>query len=147
MNQKGNLALSRALGDFDFKRNTSLSVEEQAVTSNPDITERLMTENDEFVIIACDGIWDCMTNQSAVHFVSQKIADGLDLPDICEAMMDACLASSSEMVSLGCDNMTVIIVAILRNKTKTEWAAGIKERYIASDIKPDFDLNNGDGVN
>lgn len=28
----GNLALSRALGDFEFKRNTELSAEEQIVT-------------------------------------------------------------------------------------------------------------------
>ncbi len=143
----GNLALSRAFGDFEFKRNTSLPPEEQAVTSNPDITERSIIDDDDFVIIACDGIWDCMTNQTAVHFVSQKISDGLDLPQVCEAMMDACLASTSEMVSVGCDNMTLIIVALLRGKTKAEWLAGIKSRYDALDMKLDFSINDGDGVN
>jgi protein phosphatase 2C family protein 2/3 len=88
-----------------------------------------------------------MTNQTAVHFVSQKISDGLDLPEVCEAMMDACLASTSEMVSLGCDNMTVIIVAILKGKTKAEWLSGIKSRYDALDMKLNFSINNGEGVN
>jgi protein phosphatase 2C family protein 2/3 len=54
-NDKGNLALSRAIGDFEFKQNTTLPAEEQIVTANPDITERKLLETDEFVIIACDG--------------------------------------------------------------------------------------------
>ena len=53
--KKGNLALSRALGDFEFKQNTSLTAEEQAVTANPDIIERQLLDSDEFVIVACDG--------------------------------------------------------------------------------------------
>lgn len=36
----GNLALSRAIGDFQYKDSAVLSPEEQAVTCNPDITER-----------------------------------------------------------------------------------------------------------
>lgn len=55
MYKKGNLALSRALGDFEFKQNTSLTAEEQAVTANPDIIERRLLDSDEFVIVACDG--------------------------------------------------------------------------------------------
>ena len=52
----GNLALSRAIGDFEFKQNVALGPEEQAVTANPDVTERKLLETDEFVIIACDGM-------------------------------------------------------------------------------------------
>ena len=141
------MALSRAFGDFDFKRNTNLPPEEQAVTSYPEITERTMIDEDEFVIVACDGIWDCMSNETAVSFVSQKISEGLDLPQVCEAMMDSCLASSSGMVSLGCDNMTVIIVAILNGKTKAEWKQGVKSRYDALEMKPTLSLNSGEGVN
>ena len=49
------MALSRALGDFDFKKNTNLPPEEQAVTAFPEVTERTIIDSDEFVIIACDG--------------------------------------------------------------------------------------------
>jgi protein phosphatase 2C family protein 2/3 len=51
----GNLALSRALGDFEFKNNENLKAEDQIVTANPDIIERAYNADDEFMVIACDG--------------------------------------------------------------------------------------------
>lgn len=51
----GNLALSRALGDFEFKNNTLLKPEDQIVTAEPDIIERSYNSDDEFMVIACDG--------------------------------------------------------------------------------------------
>lgn len=59
----GNLALSRALGDFVFKRNADKIPEEQIVTAYPDIEERDITEDWEFAVLACDGIWDVMQNE------------------------------------------------------------------------------------
>jgi serine/threonine protein phosphatase PrpC len=40
-----------------------------ALTALPDIKVRKITKDTEFIICACDGIWDCMTNQQAVDFV------------------------------------------------------------------------------
>lgn len=54
----GNLNLSRALGDFVYKENTSLGVDKQMVLPIPEIRTHKITENTEFFIIACDGIWD-----------------------------------------------------------------------------------------
>lgn len=51
----GNLALSRALGDFDFKKNYSLGPEKQVITADPDITQHDLSEEDEFLVLACDG--------------------------------------------------------------------------------------------
>jgi hypothetical protein len=59
-NHVGNLALSRAIGDFEFKNNVNLPAEEQIVTCNPDIIVREFTEGDDFFVIACDGIYDFM---------------------------------------------------------------------------------------
>lgn len=53
----GNLALARALGDFDYKKNASLRPEAQIITSDPEIMEHQITEEDEFIIIACDGMF------------------------------------------------------------------------------------------
>jgi protein phosphatase 2C family protein 2/3 len=53
--ESGNLALARALGDFEFKKNYSLTPDKQIITSNPDITVHDITEEDEFVVLACDG--------------------------------------------------------------------------------------------
>ncbi|EFQ96732.1 hypothetical protein MGYG_08657 [Nannizzia gypsea CBS 118893] len=75
----GNLALSRALGDFEFKRAADLSPEQQIVTANPDVTTHEVTEDDEFLVIACDGIWDCQSSQAVVEFVRRAIATKQEL--------------------------------------------------------------------
>lgn len=53
---KGNLALSRALGDFEFKVNENIKAEDQIVTADPEIIEHAYNPEDEFMVIACDGI-------------------------------------------------------------------------------------------
>jgi serine/threonine protein phosphatase PrpC len=88
---------------------------------NPDIIEHKLTKEDEFIVLACDGIWDCMTNQEVVDYIRARIADNQALEDICEAIMDHCLAPDSEVGGVGCDNMSIIIVGILNGKTKDEW--------------------------
>ncbi|KAJ2158556.1 Protein phosphatase 2C 2 [Coemansia sp. RSA 552] len=122
----GNLALSRALGDFEFKDNKAQPAEKQIVTADPDVVERAANSEDEFLVIACDGIWDCMTNEQVVQFVHAKIVEGKKLDQVCEEMMTRCLASESELGGVGCDNMTVVIVALLKGKTEDEWYAHVK---------------------
>lgn len=51
----GNLALSRAIGDFEFKKSAELSPEQQIVTAFPDVIAHAITDDDEFLVIACDG--------------------------------------------------------------------------------------------
>ena len=51
----GNLALSRAIGDFEFKKSADLSPEQQIVTAFPDVVTHEVTNDDEFLVIACDG--------------------------------------------------------------------------------------------
>ncbi|KAK5643526.1 hypothetical protein RI129_007371 [Pyrocoelia pectoralis] len=113
----GNLALSRALGDFIFKRNDKIKPEEQMVTAYPDVQVRTITPDWEFIVLACDGIWDVMTNDEVVAFVRQNIAAGVDPEDICESIMMQCLAPDCQMAGLGCDNMTVVIVCLLQGQT------------------------------
>ena len=51
----GNLALSRAIGDFEFKKSADLSPEQQIVTAFPDVVMHDVSSDDEFLVIACDG--------------------------------------------------------------------------------------------
>lgn len=53
----GNLALSRAIGDFEFKKSADLPPEQQIVTALPDVTTHELGEDDEFLVIACDGMY------------------------------------------------------------------------------------------
>lgn len=129
----GNLALSRAIGDFDFKKSVDKPPEEQIVTAFPDVTVHDISPNDEFLVLACDGIWDCMLSQEVVEFVRRGIAARQDLSYICENIMDNCLAPASDVSGIGCDNMTILIVGLLNGKTKEEWYDLIAERVANND--------------
>ena len=65
----GNLNLTRTLGDHEYKRNPSLKPSEQIITCVPDVKAHQITEETEFIILGCDGIWDVMGNEQAVNFV------------------------------------------------------------------------------
>jgi len=129
----GNLALSRAIGDFEFKKNGSISAERQIVTAFPDVTEHQITPDDEFIVVACDGIWDCQSSEEVIKFVRRGIAAGQELHKICENLMDNCMAPSSETGGVGCDNMTVVIIGLLQGKTKAEWYQMIADRVAQGD--------------
>lgn len=143
----GNLALSRAIGDFEFKRTFELPVEQQIVTAFPEVeTEDMNDDKLEFVVLACDGIWDCLSSQDVVDIVRRSVANGKELKDICEDLMERCLAPDSDTGGIGCDNMTVCIVALLNGKTKEEWYSFVKnnitkyesEHSTPSEIAPVF---------
>lgn len=54
----GDLAVSRSFGDYMYKKNESLPPEEQAVSCVPDITIHERTNTDNYIVFACDGVWD-----------------------------------------------------------------------------------------
>ncbi|CBH09561.1 protein phosphatase 2C, putative [Trypanosoma brucei gambiense DAL972] len=103
----GILSLSRALGDFAFKDH-HLKPEDQAISAVPDVLHVKLTPQDEFVVIACDGVWEKFSNERVVKFVREEVGDHGDLSLACERLMDSCLAPVS--AAPGADNMTVIIV-------------------------------------
>lgn len=46
------------------------------VTSYPDIKKVSIKPEHDFIIVACDGIWDCFTNEQAVKYVRNKREKG-----------------------------------------------------------------------
>lgn len=54
------LSVSRAFGDNDSK---------PYVVHNPDIFDHKIDKNDKFMVLACDGLWDVMTDQDVVDYV------------------------------------------------------------------------------
>ena len=54
----GNLNLSRSIGDLKHKQVAGLTPAEQPITCVPDIKVRKVKEGDEFIVLACDGIWE-----------------------------------------------------------------------------------------
>ncbi|XP_064967666.1 probable protein phosphatase 2C 11 isoform X1 [Musa acuminata AAA Group] len=105
----GSLNLTRAIGDMEFKQNKFLPAEKQVVTCNPDINIVELCDDDEFLILACDGVWDCMTSQQLVDFINEHIKTESCLSAVCERVLDRCLAPST-ISGDGLDNMTMILV-------------------------------------
>lgn len=64
----GMLALSRALGDFEYKSNKMVNPKDQVVSAFPDVKIEPITPDTQFVLLACDGIWDVKTSQEAITF-------------------------------------------------------------------------------
>lgn len=94
---EGDLAVSRGFGDFRFKvmdavlqgamlgsmkhpEMNNLRVkrhEDQKVSAIPDIIVQNRTlDQDEFIIVACDGIWDVQTNYEGVKAVAEIFDEG-----------------------------------------------------------------------
>lgn len=121
----GNLALSRGIGDFEFKKNLNLPAEEQIVTCYPDVLiHNIDYSQDEFIVLACDGIWDCLTSQNCVECIRRGIYENKTLTTICEELMELCCAPTSDGSGIGCDNMSVVIIALLdesKQETLEDW--------------------------
>lgn len=99
----GLLGVSRALGDFDM---------EPFVTPKPEVAEFSWGPDEpdnHFVIVACDGLWECVSDQEAVdiakHFISTSDAEAA-----CKRLRDVAYARGST------DNITVCIVQLSGNQ-------------------------------
>ncbi|GAA5888725.1 hypothetical protein JCM5296_000083 [Sporobolomyces johnsonii] len=95
MNQRvnGYLAVTRALGDSAMK---------QFVVGSPYTTETTLGPEDEWLIIACDGLWDVCTDQEAVDLIM-----GLNDPqEASDKLLQHALNSHST------DNISVLVVAL-----------------------------------
>jgi len=113
----GNLALSRAMGDFVFKMNDKLSASEQIVTCYPDVEYAEVSSEWDFMVLACDGIWDVLSSQEVVDFCLSRLGQGLEPEDVCEELMTRCLSPDCQMGGLGCDNMTCVLVFFLHGES------------------------------
>ncbi len=110
---KGNLNLTRGLGDLEYKSNKHLKPEEQIITADPDILSNDFNNDVDFIIVGCDGIWDCLSNQQACDFVLSRIHKDKNrkLSKIIEEMMDEiCATDLYNETGVGCDNMTCMII-------------------------------------
>jgi protein phosphatase 1G len=124
----GNLNLSRSLGDFEYKQDKNLSPKDQMITAYPEINIEIIDDTCEFVIIACDGIWDCLTPQEACDYVRNNLYDqktglpknNVKISKIVEDMMDNAIAEDiTNENGIGCDNMTCIVIQFKHNKKNT----------------------------
>ena len=112
----GMLNLTRAIGDLSFKTNNQLKRHEQSVIALPEITKIEDTEGIDFIIMGCDGVWDCVKRQLVCDFVDKEIKENpdKDLSEILKKIFDRCVSPVWGVV-LGTDNMSCIIIQFLHN--------------------------------
>ena len=103
----GVLAVSRGLGDFRFKNRTDLPPELQKVTCQPEIIIHTRQIQDEFVLLACDGIWDVLSSGDVIKLVQTLYKEGENNEKlIAEEIIDESFSKGSK------DNISVIITRL-----------------------------------
>jgi len=80
----GGLNLSRSFGDFDYKQNKQLNYEQQMITCHPDVKLFDRSNEDEFIIMGCDGIWERYVddNQGMVSKLKPQVDSTKESPKI-----------------------------------------------------------------
>ncbi|CDH52660.1 pp2c-domain-containing protein [Lichtheimia corymbifera JMRC:FSU:9682] len=87
----GVLAVTRSLGDCVMK---------EFVVGNPYTTETDLTPQDDFLILACDGLWDVCDDQDAVDLIK----DIKDPQEASQKLLDHALANFST------DNLSILVI-------------------------------------
>lgn len=115
----GEIAVSRSIGDPDYKGfmcdepvktffswpdNHNQMFKADLIIPDPEFTSTNLMPEDEFLIIASDGLWDVITEQESVERVEQGFKDGQTPDQISEDLVDLALRLGSS------DNVTAIIV-------------------------------------
>ncbi|OMO90079.1 hypothetical protein COLO4_19401 [Corchorus olitorius] len=86
------LQVTRSIGDDDLK---------PAVTAEPEITETVLSVEDEFLVMASDGLWDVVSNTEVVSIIRDTVKE----PAMCSKRL------ATEAAERGSkDNITVIVV-------------------------------------
>lgn len=136
----GNLNLSRSIGDLQYKQNTFAGPEDQMICSTPDVLTFEREPHDEFMVLACDGIWDVLANQDVVDFIRERLprctgsGSTEPLSRILEELLDACISPNLALTAgLGGDNMTAVLVVFNREPTA---CTGVADDAVQLSEKP-----------
>lgn len=105
----GALAVSRALGDPAFKTGAGgqlMELGKSLVSSQPQIVETPLASTDEFLVLACDGLFDVMDSQRVVDFARDCLARGDSPAATADALARNAVAEGST------DNVSVVVVKV-----------------------------------
>lgn len=144
----GSLNLTRAIGDLAFKGDTNLSPENQVITANPDVSViDINLDTDDFIVIACDGLWEVMNSQEVVDYILHSLQGirGGSSPtggDVPSAPSSPTSSSSIMPTSLSELIGNILDVACSDDVGKTEGLGGDNLSCILIDLRPGKPLVN-----
>jgi len=109
----GRLAVSRAFGDEEYKTISDHTKGKPLVIAEPEIRVEQLTPQDEFLFMACDGLFDVFTSQEAVDFIHSRLATmPSNEQDPQKAVQDIVHEAIHERRSR--DNVTALLVTFKR---------------------------------
>lgn len=101
------LAVSRSLGDRPLKRHRGL------VSPEPEVRARRLKANDDFLILATDGLWDVISDKEAVALVYDVIGEALATSSVTQALCTEaaakCIKAARKRYTM--DNVLVLVLA------------------------------------
>ncbi len=98
------LAMARSLGDH--------AVKSIGVIAEPVVTSHEMRDEDEFVIIATDGVWEFLSSQEAVDIVSKDLNSIGGSSLACQRLIEAAAAKWHQFEGDYRDDITAIVIKI-----------------------------------
>ena len=100
-----NIAVSRSIGNLMFKHPEFTKGKPSGLSAEVEVKEENLCKDDQFVILACDGLWDVMNHQAAVDFVLKSLKEENDDPQkVCDKLVEHAYEIGST------DNITVMLV-------------------------------------
>ncbi|XP_035538535.1 probable protein phosphatase 2C 47 isoform X2 [Juglans regia] len=121
----GQLSVARALGDWHIKGSKCSN---GPLSSEPELEDIVLTEEDEFLVLGCDGLWDVMSSQCAVTMVRKELMVHNDPEKCSRALVKEALQRNT------CDNLTVIVVCFSSDPPpKIEIPKSHKRRSISAE--------------
>lgn len=105
------IAVTRAMGDIMYKDPDFTQNKQSGLIAVPEIIKFTRESTDQFLIVACDGLWDVVSQQEACKFVldrvSSKKGDQISWQQITEDLANQAFEKGST------DNITVLIVGFV----------------------------------
>ncbi|KAK7198773.1 protein phosphatase 2C-like protein [Novymonas esmeraldas] len=100
------LAVSRAVGDAGFKLEEYTDGKPSGVIAVADTAELVLTKEDSFLILACDGLWDTISYAEAIELAATHLASGADANGVADQLVRETLRRGTR------DNVTVVFVRL-----------------------------------
>eukprot|EP00656_Telonema_subtile_P036615 TRINITY_DN40636_c0_g1_i1.p1 TRINITY_DN40636_c0_g1~~TRINITY_DN40636_c0_g1_i1.p1 ORF type:complete len:122 (+),score=27.23 TRINITY_DN40636_c0_g1_i1:131-496(+) len=96
-----------------------LGAAKQAVCAVPDVVRHCISAEDEFIVLACDGVFDVKSSQQVVDFIREGLVEPSKVFENCtptlERLLDECCATEIVSDGVGLDNMSIAIIFLPRS--------------------------------
>ncbi len=123
----GELAVSRAFGDVDFKKGIQSIIEQEGggvptpaeggpdmsnwdqplIVAEPDVEAVTIGDQDQFLLLACDGLFDVFTPEEVVAFVRASMEKHGDTQRCCQHLTHDAICKRNSR-----DNVSVILIIL-----------------------------------